>query len=161
VADPGGALDCDLLTVAHGSSGDQVGVGTGPTLVNERVCVLEVESYAHPDRHTAILVNHLPGLLSTWDSRRSGSLCSIGIPSRIFGWIRLHGADVTHYRVGTEISGALMALRLLHPRPPRSVAARCRPTLATHGRCHPVPVRSLLGVHRGLAPGGLEAVTAE
>ncbi|MGH3872681.1 MAG: thiopeptide-type bacteriocin biosynthesis protein [Pseudonocardiaceae bacterium] len=70
---------------------------------------LFVKLYGHPDRHTAILTTHLPGLLSVWDSRPQWWFLRYQDPEpHLRLRIRLRTADAfgeTAQRVGTWAAG--------------------------------------------------------
>ncbi len=70
---------------------------------------LSVKLYGHPDRHTAILTTHLPGLLSVWDSPPKWWFIRYQDPEpHLRLRIRLRGADTfgeTAQRVGAWAAG--------------------------------------------------------
>ncbi|MGH3868279.1 MAG: lantibiotic dehydratase [Pseudonocardiaceae bacterium] len=70
---------------------------------------LYVKLYGHPDRHTAILTTHLPGLLSTWDRRPQWWFIRYQDPQpHLRVRIRLRGADAfgeVAQHVGTWAAG--------------------------------------------------------
>ncbi|MGH4018807.1 MAG: lantibiotic dehydratase [Pseudonocardiaceae bacterium] len=70
---------------------------------------LFMKLYGHPDRHTAILTTHLPGLLSTWDSPPEWWFLRYRDPEHHLRLrVRLPSADAfgeTAQRVGTWAAG--------------------------------------------------------
>jgi thiopeptide-type bacteriocin biosynthesis protein len=74
---------------------------------------LYVKLYGHPDRHTAVLTTHLPGLLSAWDSRPEWWFLRYRDPEpHLRLRLRLPGADA-HGEAAQRVGAWAVGLRRL------------------------------------------------